>query len=211
MSLPKSSARRNRERGSVLLVAMIALVALISLGSLTIVTVRSALSGSTHDRFKAVALSAAEAGLAVGIDYARRNLQQTGLWSGLVNGYQALPHKPPHPTLVGNAVKPGVPGNIFSPDTNAWYEVEFLNNRDDGPVVPEGSGLIHEGYRDGNDTDGRIIIRSTGHGPNNASVRLELEIQTPAVSGTPCGSGGATNAGNDPCGHVSGGSTIGNL
>jgi hypothetical protein len=205
MSLRKSSTRRNRERGSVLLIAMIALVALITLGSLTVVTVRSALSGSTHDRFKAVALSAAEAGIAVGLDYARQRIVPGDLWSGLV--------EPPSPSpillldLPGNTVRPGQLGNIFREDAQAWYEVEFINNTDDGPYIgpsgtpPECAGK-HLGFCQGNDTDGRIIIRSTGHGPNNAAVRLELEIQSPSVFGAACDSGESTNSGNSYCGRV---------
>jgi hypothetical protein len=211
MSLRKSSTRRNRERGSVLLIAMIALVAMVTLGSLTVVTVRSALSGTTHDRFKAVALSAAEAGIAVGLDYARQRIVPGDLWSGLV--------EPPSPLpillldLPGNTVRPGPPGNgnIFNPDAQAWYEVEFLNNTDDGPYVPMVGAVPpdrepcrgkHLGFCQGNDTDGRIIIRSTGHGPNNAAVRLELEIQSPSIFGAACDSGDATNSGNSYCGRI---------
>lgn len=204
MSLRKSSTRRNRERGSVLLVAMIALVALVLLGSLTIVTVRSSLSGSTHERFKAVALSAAEAGIAVGINYARQRFVPGAFWSDLVDPEQ-IAHRPLD--LPGNAAQPGQAGNIFHEDARAWFEVEFLNNVDDGSYVgPSGSppecANKHVGYCQGNDTDGRIIIRSTGHGPNNAAVRLEVEIMNPAVQPVPCNTGDSTNSGNSYCGGI---------
>jgi hypothetical protein len=195
-SLTNSSARKNRERGSVLVVAMVALVALATLGGLTVVTVRSALSGTTHDQFKAVALAAAEAGVSVGIDYARRNLQPGLLWSELVVPDNVLPTDDslllPMP---GNGVKPGQSGNIFTLGTNAWYRVEILNNVDDGPSFTQFGFTTYTGYRDGIDTDGRIIIRSTGHGPNNASVRLEVEIQTPTVFGAACNSNLSNNDG----------------
>ena len=208
--LARSPARRSRESGSVLVVAMIALIALATLGSLTVVTVRSSLSGTTHDQFKAVALSAAEAGIAVGIDYARRNLQPGLLWSNLVtpnNNPPCVPGEPPctgSPPLnpvPGNGIKPGQSGNIFSADAHAWYQVEFLNNIDDGPAEPMGIGFIHTGFRDGIDTDGRITIRAIGHGPNNASVRLEVEIQTPTVFGDACPAGHGNNDGQG-CGLV---------
>lgn len=200
-SLTNSSARSNRERGSVLVVAMVALVALATLGGLTVVTVRSSLSGTTHDQFKAMALSAAEAGIAVGIDYARQNLQPGVLWTDLVVPNNTLPEAlPPMP---GNGVKPGEPGytNTFSPDANAWYEVVILNNDDDGPAFTEFGSTTYTGFRDGIDTDGRIIIRSTGYGPNNASARIDVEIQTPTVMGTACNSGLGNNDGVG-CGFV---------
>lgn len=209
MSLRKSSTRRHRERGSVLLIAMIALVALVTLGSLTIVTVRSSLSGTTHDRFKAVALAAAEAGIAVGLDYARQRIVPGELWSGLVEP-DFTPNRPLD--LPGNTVLPNQSGNIFSPNAQAWYEVEFINNTDDGKYIPVTGGTVppeeedcrgrHLGYCRGNDTDGRIIIRAIGHGPNNAAVRIELEIQSPSVLGAACDSGEATNSGNSYCGTI---------
>jgi hypothetical protein len=200
-SLTNSSARRNRERGSVLVVAMIALVALATLGGLTVVTVRSSLSGTTHDQFKAVALSAAEAGIAVGIDHARRTLQPGLLWTNEVFPNNTLPAA--LPLMPGNGVKPGQPGytDIFSLDANAWYEVVILNNDDDGPSITEFGSTTYTGHRDGVDTDGRIIIRSTGHGPNNASARIDVEIQTPTVMGAACNSGLGNNDGAG-CGFV---------
>lgn len=201
MSLRKSSTRRNRERGSVLLIAMIALVALVTLGSLTVVTVRSSLSGTTHERFKAVALSAAEAGIAVGINYARTRYSQQTKWTSLLVPQPAV-NRPLD--LPGNAVHPGDAGYLFSPDTQAWYEVEFVNNTDDGVYDPVGD--FHAGFRDGVDNDGRIIIRSIGHGPNNAAVRLEIEIMNPAIQHVPCNAGDSTNSGNSYCGAVNGSS-----
>jgi hypothetical protein len=200
-SLPSSSARRNRQRGSVLVVAMVALVALAALGGLAVVTVRSSLSGTTHDQFKAVALSAAEAGVAVGIDFARRNLQPGRLWSDLVFEFNLpVPSDFLHP-MPGNGVKPGESGYIFSSGWTGWYTVEILNNRDDGPLRDDSGVFSYVGFLQGDDTDGRIIIRSTGFGPNNASVRLEVEIQTPTVMGAACNSGLGNNDGGG-CGMV---------
>jgi hypothetical protein len=198
--LPSSSARTNRERGSVLVVAMIALVALATLGGLAVVTVRSSLSGTTHDQFKAVALSAAEAGIAAGIDFARRNLEPGRLWTGLVFPINAYPDGFVHP-IPGNNVKPGEAGYIFSPGWTGWYTVQILNNADDGPVQNDFGFFSYVGFRDGIDTDGRIIIRAVGNGPNNASVMLEVEIQTPTVMGAACNSGLGNNDGGG-CGMV---------
>jgi hypothetical protein len=200
MSPPKTLARtsigKHRERGSVLVVAMVALVALAALGSLTVVTVRSSLSGTTHDQFKAVALSAAEAGISVGIDFARRNLHPDHLWSDLVYDNNEPPAGFVHP-LPGNGAKPGEAGHLFSVDAHAWYQVTILNNIDDGPptVDPDTGFITHAGYLAGDDTDGRIVIRSIGHGPNNASVRLEVEIQSPTVFGSGCNTNDSGNTG----------------
>jgi hypothetical protein len=191
----KISIGKNRERGSVLVIAMIALVALATLGSLTVITVRSSLSGTTHDQFKAVALSAAEAGVAVAIDHARRNLNPQTLWSDLVHPNNTPPTASFLAPVPGNGVKPGQAGYLFGPDANAWYQVEFLNNIDDGPPFTEFGTTRHMGFRLGDDTDGRIIIKSIGHGPNNASVRLEVEIQSPAVFGSFCDPNAPDNGG----------------
>lgn len=176
MSPSRISTNRYHERGSVLVITMIALVALVSLGSLTIITVRSSVSSTTNDRFKAVALFAAEAGLSAAIQYARERVDPTHKWSAIV-----VPADQPLLDVPGNDVKPGQPGNIFDPETRAWYVVEFLNNRDD---------------RGGDtDTDGRIIIRVTGHGPNNAAVGLEVEIAAKADSAVATNNMGSTNSG----------------
>jgi hypothetical protein len=198
-SLTNSSAHGNRERGSVLVVAMIALVALATLGGLTVVTVRSSLSGTTHDQFKAVALAAAEAGIAVGIDHARRTLQPGLLWTAQVHPNNIVPTA--LPDMPGNGMKHGESGYTFGDDANAWYEVVILNNLDDGPTVTEFGFTSFTGFRDGIDTDGRIIIRSIGHGPNNASARIDVEIQSPTVMGAACNSGLANNDGAG-CGQV---------
>lgn len=179
---------------------MIALVALATLGSLAVVTVRSSLSGTSHDQFKAVALSAAEAGVAAGIDFARRNLQPGLLWTGLVHPFNTIPTDFLHP-IPGNDVKPGEAGYVFTPEFTGWYEVHILNNEDDGPLVDDSGFISYTGYTSGTDTDGRIILRVVGHGPNNASVRIDVEIQTPTVMGTACNSGLGNNDGGG-CGFV---------
>ncbi|ACY12857.1 hypothetical protein Hoch_0216 [Haliangium ochraceum DSM 14365] len=198
---------RNRERGSVLVVALIALVALASLGSLTLVTVRSGISGSSNGRAKAVALMAAEAGLAAGIDYARRNFDTTNLWTNIVNPSASLPNKPVGPGgVLGNTAQPGTAENVFDPVTQAWYEVEIVNNIDDGVPELDATIFVHSGFRHGVDNDGRIIIRATGYGPRDAKAQLELEIQTQAL-GRPCDDSGSSNDGSMPCGSVNGGSS----
>ncbi len=190
----QQTQERRRERGSVLVVVTISLVAMVALGSITILTVRSGLSSTTHDRFKTIALFAAEAGVAVGLNYLRQqHAGQSAVpphWSALVTADNS-PLLPP-PGFPGDGAKPGEAGNLFSPGMEAWYEVRILNNRDDGDSVTA-SG--YNGYASGNDTDGHIILQVTGHGPNNAAALIEVEI-SPRQSLTPLITSGANNSGN---------------
>jgi hypothetical protein len=80
------------------------------------------------------------------------------------------------PDIVGNQALPGTPENLFSTDITAWYEVEVLNNLDD------------DGYAVGDDEDGRVIIRSTGHGPSGTVARVEWQVgvQITGAGGRPC-------------------------
>jgi hypothetical protein len=152
--------RRASERGGVLIVAMVVLVALLGLGALTILAVTSSSRASSHERFQSIALYAAESGLWAGIDYLRGSPD----WSADLASN-------PNASIPGNGAPPGDPGSLLSADLGAWYEVEVLNNvGDDGP----------------GDTDGILLLRSTGHGPNGARVVVEIEVQDgPPISGPP--------------------------
>lgn len=167
-------ATRNKERGGIVIVAMLVLVALISLGGLTTLSVQGGLASSGHDRFRSVALYAAESGAAVGMDYLRRRVHATTKWSDLVNAYNdpllALTDIP------GNGILPGQPGNPFSADLKAWYEVTILNNRDDS------------GYAAGTDEDAQVILLVTGHGPGGTVAQIEWEVRAGGAigRGTPC-------------------------
>ena len=181
-----------KERGSVVIIAMLAMVALISLGGLSTLVVRGGIASSGHDRFRSIALYAAESGVAAASDYLRGRVELTDGWSSFVN----VNNNPPFTTneIPGNGKKDGEPGNLFSPDLKAWYEVVILNNLDDNP-----------GFAAGNDTDHRVIIRSTGHGPAGTIARIEVEIHAGGVIGgqaPPCAysqeSQCADNAGFDP-------------
>lgn len=188
----QQTQERRGERGSVLVVVTISLVAMVALGSITILTVRSGLSSTTHDRFKAIALFAAEAGVAVGLNYLRQ--QHAGPsqhWSALVTAENSPLVAPPG--FPGEGAKPGEVGNLFSPGMEAWYEVRILNNRDDGAY--DSFLNKYAGYASGNDTDGHIILQVTGHGPNNAAALIEVEI-SPRQSLTPLITSGANNSGN---------------
>ena len=141
-----------------------------------------------QDRSKSVALYIAESGAAAGADYLRKNIVAGSYYSTLVEPNNVNPQKPTG--IVGNGARPGQPGNLFSADMNAWYEVEILNNVEDG------------GFTAGNDTDKIVIIRATGHGPNGATAQVDWHVQADAVTdlGRPCPSYGQKGMAEDGAG-----------
>lgn len=169
-------SRRNmrRQRGSALVVSLIVLTGLVTLGSLTVLAVQGGISAAGHDRHRATALFAAESGAASAMDYLRRNVDTTTKWSAYVEPNNVSPQSPVD--IFGNRAMPGTPENLFSSDVRAWYEVEILNNLDD------------DGYATGDDNDGRVIVRSTGHGPNGtvAQVEWQVGVQVTGAGGRPC-------------------------
>ncbi|MCA9679299.1 MAG: hypothetical protein H6708_31405 [Kofleriaceae bacterium] len=161
---------RNRQRGNAMVLMLLALSGLAALGGLTALSVRGGLDAAGHDRFKAVALYAAESGAAAAIDFVRQQAVQGTQLSDLVEPDNVDPQRPAG--IVGNEIGPGDVGNPLSPDMQAWYEVEILNN-------PTDTGLAA-----GDDTDGRIVIRSTGHGPDGAVAQVEWEVRSNFSGGT---------------------------
>ncbi len=156
-----------RERGNALLVALIALTGLISLAGLTVLSVQGGIATSSAERFNSIALYAAESGAAATVDYLRKNITFTGTPPrGTFPTTFVSPSNNAPPMLTdipGNMKQPGDPLNLFH--LNAWYEVALYNNRSDVG-----------GFAAGTDTDGQLIIRSTGHGPDGATAQVEWEI-----------------------------------
>jgi hypothetical protein len=69
----------------------------------------------------------------------------------------------PDPQFPTNRALPNPADVPFTRDQNAWFEIQFVNNRDD-PGFP-------------NDTDKQIIIRATGHGPQESVAIVEWEVK----------------------------------
>jgi hypothetical protein len=158
-----------------MLLAMIVLAALGTLSALTVVSVQGGIATAGNDRFHAIATYAAESGAAAAMDFLRKNINNgpTG-WTAYVS---ANNQTPPQPTgIAGNNQDVGTSGNQFSSDIQGWYSVQILNNRGD------------TGFVAGTDTDKRVIIRSTGYGPNGAVATLEWEISAlnTNTTGRPC-------------------------
>jgi len=146
---------------------MIVLAALATIALLTANTMRGGEAAEITEHSHDVALRAAESGAAAGMDYLRAHLDPARYWSAYVTPNNATSVKPPVP---GNDVPPGGSGNPFSPDQQAWYTVEILNNRTD------------TSFSTGKDDDARVIIHVTGHGPGDAIAVIEWEVQGTATT-----------------------------
>lgn len=170
MSPPRSP--RDRQRGNSLLLALIVMSALAALGSLTVVSMQSSLKTSTNDRAQQIAMYAAESGAAVAMNFLRLNFvnaaQPGAAWSAYVTPSNLNVVSVPQALIPSNDAAPTAPNNLLSPDQNAWFDIQLYNNRDD-PGFAAGAGS--------NDTDGRIVIRTTGHGPQGSLAIIEWEVQ----------------------------------
>jgi hypothetical protein len=164
---------RQPERGNSLVLAMIVLAALGTLSSLTVVSVQGGIATVGNERFHTIATYAAESGGAAAMDFLRKNINLTTGWKSYVSASNA---NPPQPNLPGNNQAIGTGGNLFSADMQGWYSVQILNNRSDS------------GFATGDDNDKRVVIRSTGYGPNGAVAVVEWEITAQNVTGMgrPC-------------------------
>lgn len=163
---------RDRERGNSLLLALIVMSALATLGSLTVVSTQSNLKTSTNNRAQTIAMYAAESGAAVAMDFLGANFNNTGAgapgWSAFVTPSNGAAAPISNALIPSNDALPGTPNNLFSPEQRAWFEIMLLNNRNDAGF---------NGVTPPLDQDGRIIIRSTGHGPQGSVAIIEWEIQ----------------------------------
>lgn len=173
---------RDPQRGNSLLLALIVMSSLATLGSLTVVSVQSSLKASTNDRSQTVAMYAAESGAAAAMEFLREpgHFDLNTGWGAylLPNG---APKKLSNLTeLPSNDALSGTPNNLFSPDMNARFVVELVNNRSDDHY--SGPGMPAFGSPD-NDHDGVLIIRSTGHGPQGSVAVIECEVQRIAPVG----------------------------
>lgn len=159
---------RCNQRGNVVVVVSLILVGLGALAALTVLSVQRTLGASGHERFRAIALYAAESGAAVTMDYLRANRHPTGHWSALCSPSNTSPVAPPSP---GNGAQPGEPGNFMAGDSRAWYEVLVFNNLDD------------PGFASGQDQDARVLLQVTGHGPDGTVARVEWDVHLDTASG----------------------------
>jgi hypothetical protein len=164
---------RDRQRGNSLLLALIVMSALAALGSLTVVSTQSSLKTSTNDRSQTIAMYAAESGAVVAMNFLRSHFNPATTnafsdWSAYLKQANNNVVSVPTTDIPSNQVLPGLPNNLFSADQHAWFDIQFYNNRNDPRF------LQPDGQCDG---DGRLIIRTTGHGPQGSVAIIEWEVQ----------------------------------
>jgi Tfp pilus assembly protein PilX len=159
--------RRDPQRGNSLLLALIVMSSLATLGSLTVVSVQSSLKSSTNERAQAIALYAAESGIAMGMAFLRQEFKPDVGWSALVTPSNVSIQVLGAPVFPASGALPGTPNNPFSPDQNAWFSIQVLNNRSDPGFDKTGN----------NDEDGQVILRATGNGPQGSVAILEWELR----------------------------------
>lgn len=189
--LKRTLKQRQSQRGSVLLIAMGMLIGLLSVGLLTLSGVRRGSVSAKHERFHSVALFAAESGLSAGMAYMRTRSSD---WATFASANNSTPYVPDD--LPGNGVSYEDANSTFSGELNLWYEVTILNNEDD-PNFAVG------------ESDGIMTIRSVGHGPDGATVVLEMDVDAAGFDPVqincdviPQGNINALGSGNVICGDV---------
>lgn len=132
------------------------------MGAVTLLSMQSEMVSAGQSRFQTQALYAAESGVSAGIDYLSNSWGGDFKFSASISANNAAP---PVPTqLLGNGIRPGQTGNLFSAGTDLWYEVAIYNNVND------------TGFATGIDDDGVVILRSTGHGPDNTTAVIEVQV-----------------------------------
>ncbi len=159
----RNAREQAHERGNAMLLVLLAMSGLAALGGMSALAVRGGLDAAGHDRFKAIALYAAESGAAAAVDFVRKEQAAGRTLSDLVEPYNYDPQPPTG--IAGNGALPDDDDNPFSTDLQAWYEVVILNNATD------------TGLAAGDDTDARFVVRATGHGPNGAVAMVEWDVR----------------------------------
>lgn len=170
MRRSSTTRRVPRERGNVMVIVLVALVGLAGLGGITALSARGGTAAAGHDRFKAIALYAAESGAAATVDWLRRQTGQGIPWETYLSPDNTAVQSPVD--IPGNGARPGEADNLFSADLQAWFEIELLNNPGD------------PGLATGEDRDGRVIIRATGHGPDGTRAQVEWEVRSNFAGGS---------------------------
>lgn len=171
-----------------MVLAMIVLTGLATLSGLTVVSVQGGISNAGNDRFHAQAVYAAESGGAAAMDFLRKNIDTTNGWSAYVTPNNASPVTPSG--IPGNNIQPDQTGNVFSSNMQVWYSVQIYNNHSD------------PGFAAGSDSDKRVIVRSTGYGPNGAVATIEWDVSATNITGLgrPCPSYGQKDLSEDGAG-----------
>ena len=141
---------RAREGGFSVIIVLILLIMLVGVALIVLSTSRGDVFGATNERESAIALYAAEAGIAHGKAYmASIPYDQARKYSALIGV-----------TLPKQTFEFVIPNTTPEVRVSASYTVKFSNNYD---MAADGGG----------DADGKVIIHSEGEGPNGALAIVE--------------------------------------
>jgi type II secretory pathway pseudopilin PulG len=214
----RSPTRRphTRQAGFSLVVVFLIVLVMVGIASAVMLTTQGDLQVSGHERESAVALYAAEAGVAWAQQWAYRlavPLSNQKAWSGLLQitagaGSQALcvnapaatiPPQTPPPNPITFTYVPDGSSGIPQPGQLVTYDAlhggSFLwcihNNALD-PIYTVFQGALQGSCGpsatspNNCDLDGIATIESWGYGPNGATVHLTVDVSYNNPANTPC-------------------------
>ncbi|MBK9073160.1 MAG: hypothetical protein IPL79_19495 [Myxococcales bacterium] len=169
------------QRGNIIVIAVIVVASLIGVAGIAAMSVQSNIASTGTDRAKVIALYAAESGAVAAMSVLHSNYSDTDHWQvWFGTARDSLIDSIPSNNQPACAEDGDSDCNsYFAADQQARYEVLVLNNQTDPQAVWDATvgGFL------GTDSDGRVVIRSTGFGPNNATARIEWEVGNPSGTG----------------------------
>lgn len=169
---------RPRQRGFVLITVFLVILLLLTLGGAVLLSTQSDLQVSGYDREAAIALYAAEAGVAFGKDWLAGRVSGTGAgaWTVLLRSGDALLCAPGSGAAPGVQPKANNAAVSYDVARSASYRFCIHNNAlDDRYFDSPATG-------DTEDSDGMITIESYGFGPGGAASRLTVEVSAGTTS-----------------------------
>ena len=169
------------QRGNIIVIAVVIVASMIGVAGIAAMSVQSNIASTGTDRAKVIALYAAESGAIAAMSILHASYSEDDrwqVWFGTTRN--SLIDSIPANNLAACAEDGDSDCNsYFAADQQARYEVIVLNNQTDPQAVWDATV---GGYL-GTDSDGRVVIRATGFGPNNATARIEWEVGNPSGSG----------------------------
>lgn len=168
------------QRGNIIVIAVVVVASLIGVAGIAAMSVQSNIASTGTDRAKVIALYAAESGAVAAMSVLHSNYSEATQWQvWFGTARSSLIDSIPSNNQPACAEDGDSDCNAyFAADQQARYEVIVLNNQTDPQAVWDATvgGFM------GSDSDGRVVIRSTGFGPNNATARIEWEVGNPAAA-----------------------------
>lgn len=169
------------------MVAVVIIASMIGVAGIAAMSVQSNIASAGTDRAKIVALYAAESGAIAAMSTLHGTYVQSTKWQSWFDSATREQNTLLIPSNQAPACTSAVGSNCnayFEIDQQARYEVEVFNNSTDPGAVWDATEQAFLGT----DTDGRVVIRSTGYGPNGTTARIEWEVGNPngGINTTDC-------------------------